>query len=254
MIIEKVSLFNKDFCLKDNISVPIKITKVVNEIIKIKCPNIDEKKKKQRIKATKLVDEILYIIEDKTSFLFTTSMLFAGYDIDKISELVGVSKKAIEDFRDIFFNTTVFRGVLGKISFFKELLFSSDLEEQELGIVLKAVHVFGHEYIEWKFAIDINTLTTENIVRNTFKDMYFKYIEKSFSNNIDDVENHIRTGKQLISAAVDMQKATASNSSSSVSDIKDYLVELNDKAMSNSTWSSSFDVIDLDLENTKEDK
>jgi len=157
----------------------------------------------------------------------------------------------VELFKQIYFDVSKFRGVLGKVSFFKKMLFSEERSMQELGVILKAAHIFGSDYIEWKFALNTTYTTPEHAVKNTFKDMYFKHMEKSFNTDAKDIENHIRNGKQLISAASDMQKTMQTNNGSGVDDIKKYLVELNDEVMNNSTWSSSFEVIDLNMENSK---
>ena len=251
MIVPEISAFDENYCIKDGIVVQKKALKYYNEIALIKCP----KNKKKPIKISKIADEILYLEENSLNFMFVASMLFTNAPYDKIAEYMGVSVRAIELFEMFFFNVKKFRGVFGKINFFKQLLYHGNEKLRELGVILKSAHTFGYKYIEWKFALNTSQIAIDDVMKATFMDMYFKYVEKSFMLKPDEVENHIRSGKQLISAALDIQKASTQTSGGNTFDeIKNYLVKLNDEVIQKEQWNLQLDIIDVDVENAEVDE
>ena len=252
MVIEKVSLYNENYQIKNNIYISEQWKKEAEEITLIKS-----NKKKEM---SDIVDEVLYIEGDTLTFFFVSAMLFANAPTDRINEYVGVSERAIRCFSYLFFNLKDFRGPIAKINFFKTLLFSDkDKEKQQLGIILKQAHSYGYEYLEWKFALVTNKTSMEDIVKNTFKDMYFKYADTSVQSTINNnnEENIIKMGRQLISAAIDVGRAlTSQGGGSAFDELKQYLVSLNETIINEEEegediWEEEVEVIDVDIENIK---
>jgi hypothetical protein len=249
MVIKKVSLYEHNYKLKKNI--------YISEQWKDEAEEISLIKKNKLLEKSETVDEVLYIEEDTLNFFFVASMLFSNAPIDKISEYVGVSDRAIKCFSYLFFNLKDFRGPIAKINFFKELLFSKKKEEQQLGIILKQAHSYGYEYLEWKFALVTSNTSMEDIVKNTFKDMYFKYAENSVQSSVNNTneDNVVRMGRQLISAAIDVNKAlTSQGGGSTFDEVKQYLLELNDSVTTESeenAWEEEVEILDIEIENEK---
>jgi len=238
VIIEEVSVFTKSYELKPGIK-RIKYRKIIDAIIKKKKE--PEKFEEWKYKDTTL--DVIFLEEDPLHFMFVAALLFLDVDYKVIASYVGVKEDVIRIFEFLFFDRKFFRGVLSKINFFKKLLASDSKEEQELGIVLKAAYQFGKEYVEWKFGLTSKSTDPTSIVTNTFKDMYFKYMEKSFTLKPDEIHEHLKAGKQLISAALDIQKSQSSGST--VDSIKQYLVELNEQVKKDQAWIKEVEVLDV---------
>lgn len=246
MIIFEVCVFDKDLKRKKNFSISPECDKYLKQILGYL---------KGKIEYDKLFDitkDILFLLEDELTFLFTSALLFVDADKDTISKYTGVDSEVISLFEEIFFNLSKLKGKIAKIGFYKRLIASSDLKKQSLGVILKSAYTFGDEYIKWKFGLNELTINTANIIDNTFKDMYFKYMESSYKMSEDKIFEHIRTGKQIISAASDIAKATASGGSS-IDDIKAYLMSLQEEtAGENMVELEYVDIIDENSEEKDE--
>ena len=89
--------------------------------------------------------------------------------------------------------------------------------------------------------------------------MYFKYAENSIQSSIEksNEENVVKMGRQLISAAIDVNKAlTAQGGGSTFDEVKQYLIELNEVVTQNdkenkNMWEEEVDVLDIEIENEK---
>lgn len=246
MLIEEVCVFDEKFNFKKNIPIDESCKDTAKEVQKYL------KKKLSYQKLSETAKDIMFILEDEITFLFTTALLFIGSDKKVISEYTGLDEKSIECFREIFFRVNYLRGKIARIGFFKRLIVSDDLQKQNLGVILKAAHTFGEEYIKWKFGLNENSIDPNKIVVNTFKDMYFKYMEESYRLSENATLDHIKAGKQIISAALDMQKAAAIGNGSTEDEIKQYLLQLQEEVKNNS-WSMELEVVDInEFNNNKE--
>ena len=245
MFLEEVSVFDGNFNFKKQA--------IIDDNCKETAKTIQKyfKKKLSYQKLPELVRDVLFILEDEITFLFTTALLFIGSDKKVISEYTGLSEEAIKCFQEIFFRVHYIRGKIARIGFFKRLIVSDDLKAQNLGVTLKAAHTFGEEYIKWKFGLNETSIDPNKIVLNTFKDMYFKYMEESYKTPENATLDHIKAGKQIISAALDIQKATAIGSGSSEEELKQYLLKLQEE-IKTQNWSMELETVDINEFNLKE--
>ena len=247
MLVFEVCAFDEKY----NVKKTLRITKKSKDILKEILTCFKDESKYDGISET--AKDVLYIYEDEITYLFTCSLLFINAEVSVIAEHVGVSEEVVTVFKELFFNVDKFRGKIAKIGFFKRLIVSEDLKLQNLGIILKAAYNFGQDYIKWKFGLNNMSTATENILNNTFKDMYFKYLEKSYKSDEAQLAEHIRAGKQIISAAVDIQRASSMSGGSSTDDIKKYLMTLQDEAQ-NSNWEEELEVVDIYEHNNIKDQ
>lgn len=247
MPVFQVCAFDENLTIRKNITLAPKSTKILKQLLGYL------KKKITYNKLSEPTKDIVYIMEDEIVYLFTCSLLFIGIDKNVISENIGISVDSIELFQEILFRVDKFRGKISKIGFFKKLIVSDNLKYQNLGVTLKAAYTFGEDYIKWKFGLNETKINSESIVKNTFKDMYYKYLERSYKTTDETISNHIKDGKLIISAAVDIQRASTMNSSSSADDIKKYLIQLQEETQ-NSDWNAAVEVVDIEEYNNTKDK
>jgi len=236
VLIFEVCAFDASFNKKDNITISKESEKLFNEIISYLTDETEYNNLSNEAK------DILFILNDELTFLFTAALLFIKTDVDEISKYIDVKPDLIGYFKEFFFRVDSIRGQIAKIGFFKRLIVAEEQEKQHLGIILKSAHTFGIEYVKWKFGLVELSPESEKIMESTFKDMYFKYMETSFENKMGDILSHIRAGKQLISAAADIQKAY-STGGSTMDDIKSYLVKLQEES-----GKSSIDIEEIDID------
>ena len=246
MVVYEVCAFNDDFTVKNGIQLNKQEEKYLTELLKYLKGELSQDKLSIE------VQDLVFVLQDELTYLFICALLFINTDRQIIEEYSGVPIKSIELFEKFLFRIFVFRGKISKIGFFKRLIVSDDVKMQNLGVILKAAHTFGKEYIKWKFGLNEVNMQSANILNNTFKDMYFKYLEKSYKLQDSEIIEHIKTGKQIISAAVDIQRASNMSSGSSSDDIKKYLIELQ-KETESFAWNEEVEAVDIEeFNNIKE--
>ena len=242
----EVCAFNSDFAVKKDIHLDKKEEIHLTQLLAhLKGETLKDKLSIE-------VQDLIFLLQDELTYLFVCALLFINIDKKIIEDYSGIPIKSIELFEKLLFRIFVFRGKISKIGFFKRLIVSDDIKSQNLGIILKAAHTFGKEYIKWKFGLNETNMQAPNILNNTFQDMYFKYLEKSYKLKDSEVIEHIKAGKQIISAAVDIQRASNMNSGSSSDDIKKYLIELQ-KETEDLSWNQEVEIVDIEeFNNIKE--
>jgi len=262
VIIDEISVFDENFSYKENkkikIESPLDILKL-HIVLNNKDNSIIEGDEclsegcVSEIEIEEYYYDVQYIFEDELILFFVYTSLFIGEEDEFIIENAGISVEGINLLKKYIFNISIFRGKIAKISFFKRLMYSDNTKKSVLGQILKATHMFGKEYLKWKFALNTSDSSSENIVVTTFKNMYYKYIEESYSVSDNNKDSHIRTGKQLISAAVDVQRALSTNSGGNVLiELKNYMTNLNDSLSNDKTdWEAEMEIVDIEVENSK---
>lgn len=241
MLLFEVCAFDNSFKKKTRVVIPEKCKKIYTQLTSYLKGKTDYSKLSNEAR------DVLFILEDELTFLFAAALLFIKTDEKEIAEYIEVDAELIKCFKEIFFRVDDIRGKIAKIGFFKRLIVDEDKKRQNLGIILKAAHTFGTEYIKWKFGLVELSPESDKIIDSTFKDMYFKYMETSFADKTSNILDHIRAGKQLISAAADIQKVYSSGGST-MDDIKAYLVKLQEEA---SEGYVEIDILDINEENNK---
>lgn len=238
MFVYEVCVFDEGLNINKNITIVPKAQKVLKQLLGYLKEKISYEQLSEETK------DLVYIIEDEITYLFVCSLLYINTKKEIIADYSGIPVDSVELFEEIAFRTNKFRGKIKKIGFFKKLIVSDNKQYQNLGIILKAAYNFGEDYIKWKFGLNESSTEITNIVNNTFKDIYFKYLENSYKTDDNKVMEHIKAGKQIISAAVDIQKAASMSGGSSTDDIKNYLMKLQEETQ-NSQWEEEIEVVDI---------
>jgi len=102
-------------------------------------------------------EDVLYIKNRHRRKVFVEAMMFSGGDIDTIALATGMDKEIITLYGDIFFDTRLIRGEVGKVEFYEDIFDTYNVEspEFEYGRIMREAHLGGPEIVMAQFNIQL---------------------------------------------------------------------------------------------------
>jgi len=103
-------------------------------------------------------EELLLIEQGRLRSKFIKLMLFIDADTDLIARCMDMKEELVIAYRELFFDTSLIRGQLGKTEMYEDIFFAykEGSEEFAFGIMLRDAHLGGPEIVMAQFNIELN--------------------------------------------------------------------------------------------------
>ena len=128
---------------------------------------ISKKLKGKLNKISADAEELLYIERGRMRGPFIKLMLFVDADIELIADVMDIKEELVVAYRELFFDTSLIRGELGKTELYEDI-FAEEEEgtpEFDFGIMLRDAHLGGPDIVMAQFNIE-----PKNYSSTDFKD------------------------------------------------------------------------------------
>lgn len=164
-------------------------------------------------------EELLYIEQGHLRSNFIKLMLFVDANIEVISKAMDVKEELIIAYRELFFDTSLIRGSLGKTELYEEI-FSTTTEgttEFAFGIMLKEAHLGGPDIVMAQFNIEINNYSVTDYKDREQQLMMWRLKQTDRGDrDYEALKKEIDTRKAVISGIKD---ASAKDDRATMSDL-----------------------------------
>ena len=107
-------------------------------------------------------------------------LLFSGAPASVIADISGESPDCVYAYKELFFDTEVFRNTLLKVAYIRSLAQDSEAEKFEKQM-LSWGHYLGAEYIAWKIGVDRSMQDPSEAVNGVLKDSMWRSKEHRMS-------------------------------------------------------------------------
>ena len=193
--------------------------------------------------------ELLSIEQSRFRKPFICLMIFAGAKNELTAECMGVKEELIEAYREIFFDITKFKGPLGKVEFYENMMHDNrqGSEQHAFGKMLRDAHLGGADIVMAQFDISLGGQTPAEYKDFTTKKMLWK---NKLAERGDITHEELLAEAKSGNTTLDLiAKASGEEDKSKMSDIAELvkiLTLIEDKGMGKSTVE--FDTYDVETE------
>jgi len=214
---------------------------------------------------SKEAEDVLYIYKRKRRKLFVEAMLFVSAEEATIAMSTGMSEEVIRLYRDLFFDSRILRGPLGRTEFYEEIFeeFDVNSEEYEYGQMLKEAHIGGEDIILAQFNIMLNNDPQAYKVR-AMKLAHFRYaLAEAGDITFDNLAKETRARDAIITLTEKAAKKDDGHKQSDISRLYHILEKMSDMGevgegdislpIFNQETEEIIDVSDVTGETTQED-
>ena len=148
-------------------------------------------------------------------------LLFSSTPISTISEIAGEDVSAIYAYKELFFDTEVFRNTLLKIAYIRSLPQDSEADKFEKQM-LSWGHYLGADYIAWKIGVERSSGSPADAVQGVLQDSMWRSREHRLSPLSSQVAKESRAWAPAVLKSVEMVRSieTSSGMENALSELK----------------------------------
>ena len=138
-------------------------------------------------------------------------LLFSSAPISTISDIAGESSDAIYAYKELFFDTEVFRNTLLKIAYIRSLPQDSEADKFEKQM-LSWGHYLGADYIAWKIGVERGTESPVDAVQGVLQDSMWRSREHRLSPLSSQEAKESRAWAPAVLKSVEMVRSIENSS------------------------------------------
>jgi len=138
-------------------------------------------------------------------------LLFSGCDVSSISEISSESEEVVYSYKELFFDTSVFRNTLLKIAYIRSLPQETENDKFEKQM-LSWGHYLGCDYIAWKIGVNRAPRSPSESVQKILDDSSWRSSEHRMSSLVSDESKEARSWVPAVLRSAEMMRAIENSS------------------------------------------
>jgi hypothetical protein len=179
-------------------------------------------------------EELLYVEQGRIRGKFIKLMLFTNASIELISKCMDMKEELVVAYRELFFDTSLIRGQLGKTEMYEDIFYKYDegSEEFAFGIMLRDAHLGGPEIVMAQFNIELNNYGVASYKDREQQLLMWQLKETDRGDrDYEALEKQIKTRKSVMATIKDAAATEGKHKMSDLAALTKIITEMSDADM-----------------------
>jgi len=180
-------------------------------------------------------EELVYAANSRIRSSFLKAMLFVDAPMDMIVKATDMREDLIKAFKEIFFDTSLLRGQLGKTEYYEDIFYKypKGTEEHSFGIILRDAHLGGPDVVLSQFNIELDDYGVAGYKSREQKILMWQLKETDRGDrDYESLHKQIKARKEVLSAIKETTATSDKHKQSDLASLIEILADINNKDLS----------------------